>query len=392
MGPEQRTLELARGVGFDLAGLAPLAPPPDAERFERWLALGRHADMDWFARQRERILDPSRILPSGKSLLVLGLAHSRAAVELPGGGRVARYAAGRDYHNLIGRLLRKLARRLAAEGLVDRSRAIVDAGPLLERSHAAVAGLGVPSKAANLLHPRFGPWFFLAELVVDAELEPTPAPEPVGERLVACGSCTACIDACPTAAIVAPGEVDARRCISYLTIENRGPVPRELRARIGPWAFGCDVCSEVCPWGHDAPDLAERFGLHPGIADPAASEPASHSGIPGSGVPGLIGWLELGSRFSERLNGSPLQRPKREGLARNAALTLASLRSDAGRKALVRALAGDPSPVVRAACGWALGHGHRADAGIREALEAAHAREPDPAARADLRLTLDEEA
>src|SRR5262245_6922142 len=260
MGPSTRTrevLDLARGYGFDLAGIAPLGPPQGGPLFERWLAAGHHADMGWLETHRRHILDPRLLLGGGKSLLVVGLGHSRDACEVAGGARVARYAAGRDYHNVIGRKLRKLAGALRARGLLGRWKKVVDAGPLLERSHAAEAGLGFESKAANLLHPRFGPWFFLGELLLDVEVAPTPLP-PAGS----CGTCTACLAACPTGAILEPGVVDARLCLSYHTIENRGPIPHELRTRLGPWVFGCDVCSEVCPWGSEAPDLAARFGTH----------------------------------------------------------------------------------------------------------------------------------
>lgn len=363
--PTQTVLELAAEAGFDLAGIAPLARPKDAAAFERWLRLGRHAGMEWLERQRERIVEPGGLIEGGRSLLVVGLAHARPAVELAGGGRVARYAAGRDYHNRLGKALRKLGRRLEREGLAGRHRAVVDAGPLLERSHAETAGLGFASKAANLLSPRFGPWFFLGELALDVELEPTTAP-PAGS----CGTCTACLDACPTDAIVAPGEVDARLCISYQTIEERGPIPRELRPEVSRWAFGCDVCSEVCPWGRDAPDLTERFGTHPGVAE--------H---------GLVEWVELGDRFSAVLNGSALQRPRREGLARNAALALARERSDGGRRTLLRALTFDPSAIVREAAAWSLASGY-GDAEARAAVSDQARREAPDVATA-MRTDLD---
>ncbi len=369
MPPTARALELAREVGFDLAGVAPLQPPPDAERFDAWLAAGRHADLEYLARNRDRIVDPRRILPEGRSLLVVGLAHSRAPVALADGTRVARYAGGRDYHNVMGRMLRKLARRLRDEGLVGKQRAIVDAGPILERSHAAAAGLGFASKAANLLHPRFGPWFFLAELLLETELEPTSTP-PHGS----CGTCTACLDACPTDAFDAPGVLDATRCISYHTIENRGDVPRELRAAFGDWIFGCDVCSEVCPWGHDAPDLAERFGLHDAVAEGTA-----------------VRWLELDdAQFAERFVGSPVKRPRRAGLARNAAIVLGNRPSAAGREVLLHALSFDPSPVVRETAGWALARAQEREAPpseqqrarLRDGLATAAREDPDPDVRA----------
>ena len=358
-GPVARTaelLELAREVGFDLAGVAPLRPPADAERFRRWLDAGRHAGLSYLARNRERIADPRLLLPEGSSVLVLGLGHARAAVELPGGGRVARYAAGRDYHNVVGRMLRRLARLATERGLLRAGagwRKLVDAGPLLERSHAAEAGLGFLSKAANLLHPRFGPWFFLAELLLEDELEPTTTP-PAGS----CGTCRACIDACPTQAILEPGLVDAGRCLSYHTIESRAPAPAELRERAGPWAFGCDVCSEVCPWGRDAAPGATPLGAHP-----AAEAP-------------LVQWLDCRdeARWRELVEGSPLRRPGRAGLARNAAIALGHAPSDTGRATLLRALTLDPSEVVRDAAGWSLAR-RFGDAAAREAVERQAGRE-----------------
>lgn len=352
-------LEICADLGFDLAGIAPCAPPPRSAAFDAWLAQGRHGEMHYLAEDRDRIVEPRRLLPEGRSIVALGLAHSRAALELSGSGRVARYAAGRDYHNVLGHKLRKLAKRLARDGLGGRNRRIVDAGPLLERSHAAVAGIGFESKAANLLHPRFGPWFFLAEVVLEHDLDPTTAPV-----AGSCGTCTACIDACPTQAIVAPFEVDARRCISYQTIEHRGVVPVELRAAHGAWAFGCDVCSEVCPWGRKAPDTSERYGTHAALASV-----------------GLVEWLERAPAFVASLGGSALHRQTPEGLSRNAAIALGNAPSDLGRRALLRALSFDPSQIVREAAAWALDRGHRADAGTREALEAAARREPEPGVR-----------
>jgi epoxyqueuosine reductase len=358
MDRTQLALELAREVGFDLAGVAPLRPPAAAGRFERWLDEGRHGSMGWLERQRERIVDPARILPGARTLLVVGLAHARPPFELGDGTRVARYAAGKDYHNVATRLLGKLSRRLEAEGFAGPWRKIVDAGPLLERSHAAEAGLGFESKAANLLHPAFGPWFFLGELLLGEDLEPTPD-APIGS----CGTCTACLDACPTGAIVAPGVVHAPDCISYLTIEHKGPIKDSLREQLGSWGFGCDVCSEVCPWARRAPDLSARFGVHPALADGSA-----------------ISWLTAGPAFVERFQGSPLRRPGREGLARNAAIVLGGRPGDEGRATLLEALDFDPAPLVREAAAWALARGHGADAGVSGRLEAAAAREPDPTA------------
>ena len=238
--PESRrelVLEQAREVGFDLVGIAPFGPPPDARRFAVWIDEKRHGSMGYLERGRAATLDPRSQWPEGKSLLVVGLGHSRPALHLPGGGRIARYAAGRDYHNVISKMLGRLRRALLREGLASPGSGFVDATPLLERSHAAEGGLGAPSKAANLLDVRLGPWFFLGELILDLDLSPTPAPS----RLPSCGTCTACIDACPTGAILEPGKVDATRCISYHTIEHRGLVSHDLRSQAGEWALAGEV-------------------------------------------------------------------------------------------------------------------------------------------------------
>ncbi|MEZ5979469.1 MAG: tRNA epoxyqueuosine(34) reductase QueG [Planctomycetota bacterium] len=368
MGLTDDIAAAALELGFDLVGAAPLRPPRGAERFRSWLSEGHHADMHWLVRNADRIADPRQVLEGGTAILVVGLGHARAAEELEGGGRIARYALGRDYHNVVGKRLRKLARRVEEIAGARRTRAIVDAGPLLERSHAAEAGLGFESRSANLLDRRFGPWFFLGELLVEIEgYEPEPARPAPGS----CGTCRACIDACPTGAIVADGVVDARRCISYLTIENRGAVPRDLRSRIGTWVFGCDVCSEVCPFGHRAPDRSDAFGTHAAVAGGR-----------------LADWFGIGdAEFAERFEGSPLRRAGREGLARNAAIVLGNAPSDAGREALGRALE-DPSPRVREAAAWGLVRGHAHDPSARAAVERARGREVDPDARADIEGTL----
>lgn len=359
----QEIEELARELGFDLFGVAPLRPPRDADRFLRWIAEGRHAGMEYLRQDAARIVDPAQILPAGRSILVLGLGHSRPQVELAGGIRLARYAAGRDYHNVLTKRLRRLLRRLKRTHGLGEARTIADSGPLLERSHAAEAGLGHASKAANLLHPALGPWFFLGEVLVDLDLEPT-----YRDPGVSCGSCTACIDTCPTGAILAPGLVDARSCISYHTIENPGRIPVEIRSRLGGWVFGCDVCSEVCPWGRKAPDRSDRFGTH-GLVEQ-----------------GPLGWLSETRGFEERSEGSALRRAGRTGLARNAALVLGTQPVAGAEGVLLASLHQDPSAVVREAAGWALSVRFGESAGVRAALERASQADPDAENRAYLRL------
>jgi epoxyqueuosine reductase len=359
--------ELALETGFDLVGVIPLAPPRAAPLFERWLDAGHHGEMAWLARDRERILDPRKIFPKGRSLLVVGFGHARAAVTLEGGGRVARYAAGRDYHNIGQRLLKKLIRRLRQAGVEGRMRPIIDAGPLLERSHAAEAGIGFESRSANLIHPEFGPWFFLGEILLEEELEPTE-----GSITASCGNCTACLDACPTGALREPGVVDSRLCISYLTIEHRGPIPHHLRPAIGDRVFGCDVCAEVCPWGRRAEDRSSRFG--------------THAAIEGKRLADWLGTPE--ADFAEIFRGSPLRRSRRDGLARNAAIALGNRPGDRGEEALREALASDPSPLVREAAAWGLLRGHDSERS-RADLERALATEPDEDARAGMGESLE---
>jgi len=340
--------------------------------------------MAYLEKGREATVHPDRAWPEGKSLLMLGMGHSRPSIDLPGGGRIARYAAGRDYHNVIQKRLRKLRKRLQADGLAAPGPGFVDATPLLERSHAASAGIGFASKAANLLHPRFGPWFFLAELILDVELAPTGDQGPAGS----CGTCTACIDACPTQAIVAPGEVDARLCISYATIEHKGLVDHELREKTGGWAFGCDVCSEVCPWGSKAPNLAERFGVRRELEEESANHP------PGEALARMLEADLLApevsaERHRETYAGSPLRRAGAQGLARNAAIALGGTPGERGLDALKIAVAAAATPMVRAAAAWGLIRGHGKDAGVQDAVGKALASEEDEGARRDMEETLD---
>ncbi len=371
-------LEEAREIGFDLAGIAPFGPPPDAAHFERWIEENHHGSMGYLARGKAATLDPRSQWPRGKSLLVVGLGHSRPAIELKGGGRVARYAAGRDYHNVVGKLLTKLRKRLVQLELCAPASLFVDATPLLERSHAEAAGIGFASKAANLLHPQFGPWFFLGEIILETDFAPTAAQVPHGS----CGTCTACIDACPTDAITAPGRVDARRCISYSTIEHRGLVAHELREQTGPWVFGCDICSEVCPWGSKAPDLSERFGTRREWQEEDAADGEVLARM-------LLTGHEPEDQHAVRFQGSPLRRPGREGIARNAAVALGHSPTDRGLDALLLAVGQDPSPIVRAAAAWALTRAHRDDAGVETSLDRARSADASDETRRDVQVSMD---
>ncbi len=235
---------LAAECGFELAGVAPAEPLPDFARYQEWLARGMAGEMAYLeGRRGEMRADPRSLLPSARSIISVGKLYNRE----PGAGErlgVARFARGRDYHAVVRAGLRRLVERLKEAGPFDW-KACVDTSPLLERSYARRAGLGWIGKNTCLIREGFGSWFVLGELLVSLELEPDRPPP---DR---CGKCTRCIEACPTRALV-PTEhgcfVDARRCISYLTIERRGPIPEDLRASMGGWTYGCDVCQEVCPW------------------------------------------------------------------------------------------------------------------------------------------------
>jgi epoxyqueuosine reductase len=241
----ERTQALALAVGFDLAGIAEAQPRPETEFLREWLARGFAGDMGYLERRVEERVDPRLVLDGARSIVVVGLAYdpeTQPATE-PSAAAIARYAGGDDYHDVMLDRLRALETALAA--LVDEpiaTRIYVDTGPVQERVHAAYAGLGWIGKNSCLIHPKLGSYLFLGVLLTDLVLEPGVR-EPDH-----CGSCRACLDACPTDAFLAPYTLDATRCISYATIESRGPIPDSMRAEHGNLVFGCDICQEVCPW------------------------------------------------------------------------------------------------------------------------------------------------
>jgi epoxyqueuosine reductase len=251
----------------------------------------------------------------------------------PGRGRIARYARGTDYHHVLWDRLNQLLAWVQQQKPDCRGRGVVDTAPLLERDFARRAGLGWFGKNTMLLNKRLGSYFFLGALLLDLELEPDP-PQETGH----CGRCTACLDACPTESFVAPGVLDSRRCISYLTIELRGPVPEELRPGLGDWVFGCDVCQEVCPWNRKAP--SSRQPAFVPRAELEAVDPIE-----------LLGLNE--EEFRRRFRGTALMRAKRRGVLRNAALVLGNRGDPAALPALHRAL-DDSEPLIREAAEWAI--------------------------------------
>ena len=292
---KERALEL----GFDRVAVGAAGPPRHGAAFERWLDAGYAGDMSYLERGREARLDPARLLPGWRSVVAVALNYAPRGDD-PAWRGVARYARGRDYHHVIRPRLHALKDTLRSAGGPEvRSRASVDTSAVLERSLAASAGLGWIGKNTNLIAPGLGSYFFIGIVLTTAELTPDAT---VPDR---CGTCTACLDACPTGAFVAPYTLDARRCVSYLTIEHRGEIDESLRAGIGEWLFGCDVCQEVCPWNRHAPP---------------AVDPALAASAPPGPPETLVTMSE--EAFRERFRGSALKRARRAGLARNARIVL----------------------------------------------------------------------
>jgi epoxyqueuosine reductase len=333
---EDRIKEQARTLGFELVGIAPATEADGLERLEAWLEQGFAGEMTYMERHAQARRHPRSILAEVRSVVMVGINYYQedsASQTLRGSGRVARYARGEDYHDVLRQRLGRLLDWVKKESPACRGRGVVDTAPLLERDFARRAGLGWFGKNTMLLNKGLGSYFFLGALLLDLQLEADPPHETRH-----CGSCTACLDACPTQAFVGPGQLDARRCISYLTIEVKGPIDPGLRAGLGDWVFGCDVCQEVCPWNRKAP---------------VATEPAFHA-RPDLEAIRLAELLSLSEHdFRRRFGGTALMRSKRRGLLRNAALVLGNQKDAAALPAL-RAAMTDPDPVVRDAAKWAV--------------------------------------
>lgn len=339
-------------LGFPLCAVAAANPPPHAEFFLRWLAEGCAADMSYLERRRAERLDPTHLLPGARSWVTLGFPYRPVEPEVEDWraelrGRIAAYALGRDYHDVIRERLERLVCRMQDRAPGIRCRAFVDSGPVLERDFASAAGVGWFGRNTNLLHRRLGSWFFLAEILTTWELEPDP---PARDH---CGTCTRCLAACPTGALAAGYRLDARKCISYWTIEHRGVIPLAMRPALGNWVFGCDDCQEICPWNEKR---ARRQGLERSL------EVAPY-------LPEILA-LDADA-FRARFRRTALWRGRREGLARNAAVVLGNTNNPDAVPSLERALQDDPSDVVRGHAAWALGRigGARAQRALRRAYE-----------------------
>jgi epoxyqueuosine reductase len=325
----------AYGLGFDLVGVAPLGPVGTAPAFERWLERGHAGEMHYLARGAEKRADARRPVPGATHAIVVALDYGGREPA----GPVARYARGDDYHDLMLDRLRALHAWLDAHaGRPVAGKAYVDTGPLLERDLARRAGLGWFGKNTMLIHPGRGSFFFLGALLVALDVE---ASAPFDEDR--CGRCTRCLDACPTGALVGPRELDATRCISYLTIELKGAIPEALRAPMGELLYGCDVCQDVCPWN-------VRFSR----ALPDDSPYAAREVLRGKDARQLARELLAMSQeeFSRAFSRSPMKRAKLRGLKRNAVVVLGNTGDDRDTEALARAL-DDPEPTVREHAAWA---------------------------------------
>ena len=322
----------ARRLGFDLCGVARAGRAPHAEALESWLQGGHHASMEWMRRTAGERCDPRKLLPGLSSVIVLASNYFKRDFERTGSscGTIARYARGADYHEILGPKLQSLAAIMEKNG--GRQRCYVDGGPVLERDWAAACGVSWHGKSTMGIHPQLGTWFFLSVILTTLKFEPDP---PLPDR---CGRCTRCIDACPTGAIDAPYHLDARRCISFLTIENKGPIPEEFRQAVGDRIFGCDDCLDACPWNRFAQDSREaQFAPDHEILNRP-----------------LRDFLALDdSGFKTLFKGSPILRAKRRGFLRNVCVALGNKGTLEDLPALELA-SKDEEPLIREHATWAL--------------------------------------
>jgi epoxyqueuosine reductase len=340
----ERVTAVARALGFDLAGVARAEPGRHAAFLRDWLARGYGGEMAYLARNAERRADPRRVLPGARSVIAVGLVYDPGARPEPSGSafRVARYAGGDDYHDVLIERVRALEAALSPlAGRPVRTRGYVDTGPVLERAVASDAGLGWIGKNTCLIHPRLGSYLFLGAVITDLALAPS-APDPEPDH---CGTCRACLDACPTDAFPEPYVLDATRCLSYTTIELRGPIPEALRAGQGAWGFGCDVCQEVCPWNQrgrrEVPP--DPLGLRALLA-PREDWRA----------PALAWVLELSQEsWRAATRGTALRRTGYRGLLRNALVAAGNSR-DASLAPLVRRHLEGGDPLLAEHARWAL--------------------------------------
>jgi epoxyqueuosine reductase len=316
----------AMALGFHAVSVVAVPVQLRGDYYMEWIAAGKHGTMDWMARNNDRRLHPEQLMPQARSILVLAMNYYQPHPELP--YRIAKYALGDDYHNMIFRRLKKLCRILREE-YGGEQKPYVDTGPLLEKPLAQAAGLGWQGKSTILIEPKRGTWSFLANIVTTLDL---PVGEPAKDR---CGSCTRCLDVCPTRAITAPYQLDASKCISYLTIEHDGSIPEQYRKAIGDRLYGCDECLDVCPWNKWA-------------------TPTQDSKFLSRDWPSLLQMLDWDeATFMERMQGSPLRRLKRHRFRRNICIVLGNT---AGVDVIpkLQAVAAEGDPMLAEHANWAI--------------------------------------
>ncbi len=370
-----RQLEVkARALGFDLVGAVPARPGRRLEAYMRWIEAGMHGRMGYLARP-DRIIRRQElhvILPGVQSILMVGLNYHTlklpaAIADDPSRGRISSYAWNLDYHDIMTPRLQELAAWLN-EMTGSASKVYVDTGAVLERDHAESAGLGFTGKNTMLIHPRHGSYHFLGEILTTASIHHSSFPT---HHSLSCGSCRRCLDACPTKAFPEPYVLDARRCISYLTIELKGWIPRELRPLMGNWVYGCDICQEVCPFNRFAAPTDEG-AFYPSGAAPVHNSPfTTHNSLLGKAAPPLAELLMMdNAAFNERFAGSPVKRIKRRRLVRNACVAAGNWGSETAVPALIPLLT-DPEPIIRGHAAWALRQigGEEAETAVAHTLQ-----------------------
>jgi epoxyqueuosine reductase len=372
-------LRKALELGFDLAATWPVGPPRTGEAYRAWLDAGYHGEMAYMAERAALRLAPHALAPAARTMIVLVASYAREGTpsqwDNPLYGRFARYAWSRDYHDVLKARLFELDAYLRERtGREEQGKACVDSAPLLERDFAEQSELGFTGRNTVLITPGLGSWTFIAALLVPEDLDAgllTARPSKHDlQPFFGCGTCRRCLPACPTDAFAADHVLDARRCISYLTIELRGPIPRELRPLMGNWVFGCDVCQEVCPYNRFAP-------------------PAQHPGLQADLENGAVALAELlaldEAGFRARFKGTPVTRAKRRGLVRNACVA-AGNSGDSSLTTVLIALLRDDEPLIRGHAAWALGR--LGGASAASALRAALPSESDAYVREEIELAL----
>ena len=356
----------ARDLGFTAIGFTPADPLAGAQFYARWVAMGYAGQMHYLEKYLDKREDPRQLVPGARTAICLGMDYYQPSPEPdPLHGQIACYARGDDYHQLIKKRLAELWEFIL--GITDadtQGRYFVDTAPVLERELAQRAGLGWWGKNTCLIDKRRGSYFFLAEIITDLELD---YDEPAADH---CGTCTRCLDACPTDAFPEPYVLDATRCISYLSIELKAAIPRDLRQGMGNWIFGCDICQAVCPWNRQ----------------PSPAEEPGYKSRPTLDNPSLLDLIQLDREaFNERFRRNPIKRPKRKGFLRNVAVALGNSGAQEAIPVLIKAL-DDEEPLVRSHVAWALGQlgGDEAKERLSQRLNV----EEDPEVKMELKEAL----